>query len=50
MAKMCEYYKVNISNVINYTYLLQDYLDFIIFPEEVVLGDPVEKWPVSISY
>ncbi|KAI1731176.1 histidine phosphatase superfamily (branch 2) domain-containing protein [Ditylenchus destructor] len=32
MAKMCDYYK--------------EWLDFIIFPEEVILNEPVENWPL----
>ena len=32
MNKMVEYYK--------------DYLDFVIFPEEIILNEPVEKWPL----
>ena len=27
-------------------YFLQDYLDFIIFPEDVITSEPVEKWPL----
>jgi inositol hexakisphosphate/diphosphoinositol-pentakisphosphate kinase len=47
MNKMVEYYKVRLLFKINiWTLICQDYLDFVIFPEESILQDPVEKWPL----
>jgi len=50
MGKMLEFYKVSgtiyeqcyINCIVN----VQDWIEFLIFPEEVILNEPIEKWPL----
>ncbi len=44
MSKIVEYYEVRLLYIIDI--YLKDWLEFSIFPEEVILNEPVERWPL----